>query len=490
MTDPDWQRLDPRMLLVHPVTELRRMVLPLVGIGVFGASQGGGPLVAIAALAIPVVIGVVRYLTTTYRIADGRVELQRGLVSRNRLSAPLDRVRTVDLTSPLVHRLLGLTTVTIGTGSVAGDDERISLDALSADQARALRVRLLGAAGEGHADAAGAESDLPGAADGEVVAASFEPRWLWYAPFTSAGLAIAGALVGVLAQATGSVELELRVSERDLDRLPLVIAGLVLGVLVLAVVLPVIGYLVTNWRLRLLRVGSTWRLTRGLLTLRETSIDVDRLAGVSLSDPPGLRVARGARLSAIVTGLDRSQSGAETLVPPAPAAVVRAAGGVVLGTERPLTDPLTPHGPAATRRRYVRALVPGGVVAAGPVALLAAGLWPWLLVVTVLVLVCASALAADRARSLGHALTDGYVVTRSGSLLRRREALAVEHVIGWTFRDTWFQRRAGLTTVSATTAGGRGAVHLLDVPGDTAVALADGATPGLVAPFLSHGHSA
>ena len=67
-------------------------------------------------------------------------------------------------------------------------------------------------------------------------------------------------------------------------------------------------------------------------------------------------------------------------------------------------------------------------------------------------------------RSLGHTLAEGYVVARSGSLNRRREALEIEHVIGWTFRSTWFQRRTGLTTLVATTAGGRQSVTLLDLP--------------------------
>ena len=55
-------------------------------------------------------------------------------------------------------------------------------------------------------------------------------------------------------------------------------------------------------------------------------------------------------------------------------------------------------------------------------------------------------------------------MARSGSLDRRREALEIGHVIGWNFRSTWFQRRAGLTTLVATTAGGRQSVTLLDVP--------------------------
>ncbi len=59
----------------------------------------------------------------------------------------------------------------------------------------------------------------------------------------------------------------------------------------------------------------------------------------------------------------------------------------------------------------------------------------------------AAGLAADRTAGLGHALVAAHVVARSGSLTRRREALDAEHVIGWTFRATWFQRRVGLVTL-------------------------------------------
>ena len=76
----------------------------------------------------------------------------------------------------------------------------------------------------------------------------------------------------------------------------------------------------------------------------------------------------------------------------------------------------------------------------------------------------AAALAADRARSLGHALVGRHFVVRSGSLYRQREALETSAVIGWNLRSTWFQRRAGLTMLVATTAGGSQAVTAIDVP--------------------------
>jgi putative membrane protein len=111
-----WRRLDPRMLLVHPVLELFKFLPVLVGIFVVGSSNGGG-LWQLFGVGIPVALGVVRFLTTTYRITPTQVELQRGLLSKKVLTARLDRVRAVEVTSSPIHRLLGLAKVEIGTAS-------------------------------------------------------------------------------------------------------------------------------------------------------------------------------------------------------------------------------------------------------------------------------------------------------------------------------------------------------------------------------------
>jgi len=146
--------------------------------------------------------------------------------------------------------------------------------------------------------------------------------------------------------------------------------------------------------------------------------------------------------------------------------------------------PLASHGPRARRRRFVRALVPALTVAALAVALVVAGGSPWLLPGAVVAPVVGLGLAVDRWRALGHAVAGGWFVVRSGSLGQRRSMLRSEGIIGWNLRSTWFQRRAGLTMLVATTAGGRQAYAALDVPEEDAVAAADRAVPGLVEQFL------
>ena len=99
---------------------------------------------AAVGVAIPIALGVLRFLTTRFRITATQIELQRGLIGRRVLTARLDRVRAVELTSSPIHRILGLAKVEIGTASAAKqDDDKFALDGLPLDEARHLRVALL-----------------------------------------------------------------------------------------------------------------------------------------------------------------------------------------------------------------------------------------------------------------------------------------------------------------------------------------------------------
>jgi putative membrane protein len=109
-------------------------------------------------------------------------------------------------------------------------------------------------------------------------------------------------------------------------------------------------------------------------------------------------------------------------------------------------------------------------------------MWTWLVVAVLVPL--SVPLAADRAASLGHALVGNYLVTRGGSLVRRRAVLARAGVIGVNVRSSVFQRRAGLVTLTVTTAAGRQGYRVQDVATAQAVRIADALLPGLLSDFV------
>lgn len=487
-----WRRLSPRMLLVHPVIEVGKALPAIAGAFLAGHSSGdgsSGSRWSLVIAAIVAVISLLRWFTTRYQIGAEQIQLRHGLFRRRTMTAPLDRVRTVDVTSHLLHRALGLARVVIGTGtSDRKGRDRLVLDGLPASAALALRDELL------HRGPVEATAPMTLVED-EL--AQIDPAWLRYAPFTLTGAVTGLALLGVLWRVVneGHVQLRsfepLRVVADRFEQWPVAldVVVIVLGVALFVAIASTLGYVLSFWRFRLTRhSGGTLHVTRGLITTRATSIEHRRLRGVELSEPLLLRSAGGARCLAIATGLRvgrGSERGGEILLPPAPRSAAVSVAAAVIEARDPLEVKLAPHPPAALRRRIVRASSGAVVIAAIIATVVAIASVPlWLMGFAFVPLVLGVPLGADRYASLGHALCAGFVVTSFGSIVRRRCVLDTDGVIGWNIRASYFQRRMGLASLVATTAAGRQGYHVADVSSAEALRFADAAVPGLLTEFL------
>ncbi len=484
-TEPDWQRLDPRMLAVTPIRQLAAFLPVIAVVLVAGVGQDvSGRLYGLLGVLAVVLVGVLRWATTRYRITSERVELRSGLLFRNARSVPRDRIRSVDITAGPVHRLFRLSVVKIGTGErTEGDGSReLSLDAVSTAEADRMRQRLLDSLGAGDPDRTGVT--VPPTAT-ELAALNW--AWLRFAPLTASSLVAVGAVAGAFGQLAGELGADITnvggIREK-LSGAPLWLGVSALAVLVLVVALvgSILIFVEAWWGFRLVReAGGTLRIRRGLLTTRSVSLEERRVRGVEVIEPLLLRIGGGARTLAVATGLGGGQG---NLLPPAPGGEAHRVSGAVLTEEpSPTRTSLRRHPPEALRRRLVRAVLPVLAVSAvlwlAPVPAWVAWATLGLLPVTVL-------LALDSYRNLGHALTSRYLVTRHGAGARGTVALQRSGVIGWTVSQSFFQRRAGLVTVTATTAAGRGAYRVIDVRTADGLAVAEQAVPGLLRPFLHH----
>ncbi len=527
------------------MTDLARLLPFLLGLLYLRARGGPADYWGLGFAVLAVVTSVVRWLTTWYRITGDRVYLRRGLLNQKVLSVARDRVRTVDVSAHVLYRMLGLRHITIGTGrNDRRDSEGFRLDALTLADAEALRARLLAgpsAATAAHAaaappaapgtaapaaaaavpaaaapvaptvpavstaPAAAAAPDAPPAAapeaggEPEILIARLRPSWIRFAPLTLTGMVIVGIVFGFVAQLADATHIDvttigpvhrlsaqfgtLPLASRLLSGAAVVVGGLVL--------ISTAGYIAIFWNFRLVRHGTaTLRVTRGLLSTRAITIDTSRLRGVEISEPLLLRAARGARCIAITTGLPvgrGAEHGGSLLLPPAPRAAARAVASQVSGAGLELSaGPLVRHGPRARLRRYNRALPGAAMIVAGVTGAALAWDWPdWTWLASLAVLPLAAALAEDRYRNLGHRLGGGWLVTATGSLVRRRGLLSADGIIGWRIHQSWFQRRQGLVTLTATTAAGRQEYAAHDIPAAVAVAVAAAATSDLVRPFLA-----
>ncbi|GAA0586983.1 PH domain-containing protein [Actinomadura livida] len=463
---PRGQRLHPLTFVVGAVREL----LALVAAGATGLMVGGLSTAfyfALAGLSFGLLFHVAGWLTFTYVLFDDRIELRRALIGRSVKSIPRDRIRGVDISASLPHRLLGLAVVHIDAGADGGEG---ALNAVSLQEAERLRRVLL-------------SRDAP--APPRRVLARMRRRWYAYAPLSGAYLftpfAVAGSLLGTiynLGDDLGLITRE-RVESVGHDVVGLstaLVVALAILVLLAMPVMSVFVFMLFNWDFTVHQRDGSLAVERGLVTRRSVSLELRRLRGVELADNPFERAAGVTRLGALITGLgDAAHRG--RLLPAAPRPVAEALAARVIGA---VPGPLVAHPPAARSRRVTRAV---GLPAAFAVLAVATG-QPWAAYVFGVLAVLAVPLGLDRYRQLGHVTDGDRLSVRSGSL-RRRQAV-VEHtaIVGWRIRRTVFQRRLGLATLVAAVGAGDGGYSAIDMAEGDAVALAAGITPDWVTPFL------
>ncbi|MEV2220415.1 PH domain-containing protein [Nocardia vinacea] len=523
-TEQPWLRLDKRMLLVHPVNEVVRFIPVLIGSVILGTNTGN-PVWGLIALAVIVGFALTRWFTTTYRVGPTDVELRTGLIQRKKLSVPRSRIRSVDIEADLLHRALRLAVLAIGTGQHADSGEKFKLDALDADVVPRLRAALLAHTAGSPESTAGRQvpdlrKDRPVSGNAREIG-HWQASWVRYAPLSLTGFAIIAPIVGLAIQygfdqIVVSSDAVHSIEDGSTARITVAIALLVVAIVVIVSLAACARYLTTYFGLRVLDDDRTLHLRHGLFTTRQITLDLARFRGATVNEPLLLRLAGAAELEAIMTG----QSPRQKILPQAPRSAIERTLAELLaprGGRRPTatnelaragdsvgrapqpepsashapratvsTAPLIAHGPVARRRRYTRALSPIGILAVAMLCISLAGVdfspWWWLL--PALPAPIAAALAADRYRGLGHAVlpaTDSspaWLITRSGSLDRDRDCLEAPGIIGWTVRQSFWQRRSGIATVVAATAAGKKRYLVVDIPLEQAWDLIESATPG------------
>jgi putative membrane protein len=453
-------------------------------IGIISLITGRSPAVVglamlgAALLAAP--FAVLAWRRFTYRVADGRLEVRSGVLTRTLRTIPLDRIRGVDISAPLLHRLTGLVQVRVDDAAGGASASGLQLAAVRRRDAEALREAVLSR-----------RSAAPEAA------AEPEGRVLAEVPLGT--LALAGATSGrYLAVPVALLAAGLRairdadigwvddLAARGVDLVPtdpLGIAVLIVAAIALAAGAAALGSVIVDGGFRLVERPGRLAAERGLIGQRSVTIDRRRLRALEVRDSLPWRAVGLAALRAVVGGVPSGEGdarGRTALLPAGPADEVWRLAREI---DPAAHDGLDRHPRTALSRRLVRATA---VPAAG--AVLAAVLAPW---PVALALAAVAALMVpvglDRYRSLGNRLEGGRLGLREGSLSRRHSLVVPDGVVAYRVSQSPFQRRAGLCTLTAFLGQGAGSRRALDVAPARAAGLLERLEPELVGPLLAAG---
>lgn len=489
---PEPARTSAKVIAIHALTirGLREAIPGLIAafayLGVSGGLRSFGIVgIVLAAAAAIVGLAALSWYRFTYQVANRQLIIAQGIFSRRVRTIPIDRIRAIDSQVGLLHRVLGLAKLKIEAAAAGTGNEEAEIDGLPTATALALRADLLqarrrptrdlraGAQPSGGLDvnrqgegAGGAEEFSDDEPIEDIEYSRSRTSWLLYAPLVGSYLALPLAGVGFLSQFVDDLP-ESWFSWVNLDLSTFSVGQFALAVLALLALLAigaVIGAIFLNWRFLLVKRGDLMVSERGLVTRRNVSVEIPRIRGYTLSEGLGMRLVRAARLTALITGVSSANSRSQLL----PLGPRSEAVEVARRAVRRFDTPLRRHPTAALRRRLVRSVLPGAVV-------LIVGLILGVLAVIIVGAILTGLgipLGIDRYRSLGHAAEGDAFAVRSGSLVRQTTVMQRRAVVGWKIQQSYFQKRAGVSTVTALVGAGAGAYAALDANSADALDLA------------------
>jgi putative membrane protein len=450
-------KLHPAAIAVLALDALREAALPIVVL-LFAAVAGSGLDVAalqrgLLYLAIGVagasLMGLLRWLSTSYFVDDGGVHARTGFLRRKETTVPLSRVQGLDTVAGPVQRAFGVVAVHVQTAG-GGAKGEIVLEAVGPVAVERLR------------EAVRARRPELGEA---APAAALPERRLSRRDGLIAALT-AGQLGVILPVLAGGIQLltgtfgDRRGVEDATRLLPDSAVGwelALLGLLVLAWGLSVAGSLIAFAGFAVTRDGERLRIRRGLLQRSEVVLPVRRVHGVRVVEGLLRRPFGLAAVRVEVAGYAAEASAARTLFPLLRRADVEPFLAELLPELADDPGGLTPPPPRALPR-YVLPRTVAAAAIGGAACLVFPDVAPWPLLVVPLA-------ALDGwldYRAAGWRLRDGRLAMSSRTLawstLLAPAARLQEHAIA----QTPLQRRAGLADVQVAVgkAGGASVRHL------------------------------
>lgn len=133
------RRLHPLSWLFVLLGQLRQFALPLIALVFFGRRGESWEWYGLIGVALLTGVAMARYFTYRFRVEGGELVIRSGLLHRNVRHIPLARIQNVALKRNLLHRLFGVAEVKLES-AVGGISAEAQMRVLSLRDAHALEL--------------------------------------------------------------------------------------------------------------------------------------------------------------------------------------------------------------------------------------------------------------------------------------------------------------------------------------------------------------
>ncbi len=136
-----WHRLHPLSPVIRAGRALAAVVIVFAGTLLTAGGDRVAVLVRLGLVVALALLGVVSWLVTRWRVQDGDLLIETGVLRRSSIRLPLSQMQAADIIRPALARVLGLSELRLRMGGSTGKSTRLAY--LNAAEAEIVRSRLL-----------------------------------------------------------------------------------------------------------------------------------------------------------------------------------------------------------------------------------------------------------------------------------------------------------------------------------------------------------
>ncbi|PLR81113.1 PH domain-containing protein [Bacillus sp. V33-4] len=280
------KRLHPISTLYNFARHVKELFFPFI-IFVFWGGNGTGAdwvfwLISIGTVLFILVGGVLSWLRFTYRVEDGELRIEYGIVIRKKRYIPFERIQSLDYSEGIFHRPFGLVKVKVETaGGLGLNEAEAVLTAITKAEADAIQ-QILTSAKNNHR----IPVEILNETEEELIYKISAPELLLLAS-TSGGVGVViSAVIAFFFQFDELIPYRRLFTgfERLIGSGIVFVSTLVFIGFFIAWVIALIGTMLKYADFTVKRINNDLVISRGLLEKRQTTIPLKRIQAMRISE--------------------------------------------------------------------------------------------------------------------------------------------------------------------------------------------------------------
>ncbi|WP_066060028.1 PH domain-containing protein [Robertmurraya korlensis] len=452
------KRLHPISAVTNFFKQLKELIVPFVAFFVFGTRASEGDLWffggSIAVVLVVLGIGVLNWLRFSYRLEEGELRMEYGLLVRKKRYIPFDRIQSLDFSEGILHRPFGLVKVKVETAGSSGADAEAVLTAITKEEANWIKETIA------QAKNTLAEETMDTKVEDiveENVIYKISFKELLLLATTSGGVGVVlSALVAFLSQLDDFIPYEsaYREVEKMISNGVVIIAVLVFLGFLFAWMVALIGTMVKYAQFTVKKTEREIIISRGLLEKRQITIPLNRIQAVRISENI-LRQPFGLCSVHIISagGSVRNTEGSKVMLLPA---VKRVEVATILGDHLPISTPVLPFN-KLPKRAFPRYLIRGSLMVV-PVFIAAVAIFKLWGLLSIVLFLFSGIWSYLKYKDAGWSIEGQQLNIQYRSLIKNTLFMKKHNVQSLDYKESIFQKRKNLASMTSLIKSGMGAV--------------------------------